>query len=359
MEYRQLGNSGTRVSKLCLGTMNFGGSTDEPEAHRIIDTAIEGGINFIDTADVYGRGISEEFTGRALQANGKRDDIVLATKAVATMGDGTNDQGASRYHLTRAVDDCLRRLQTDRIDLFYLHITDITTPIDEIVDTLNVLVRQGKILYVGTSKWPVPLLMELLWKADIAGGPQVVAEQPPYNLTDRRAEMELVWTAQRYGLALVPFGPLAGGVLSGVYRKGQPIPEGHKFKEVARSVAGGVRAGVVRGASGHHIADHRPAHGRARRERPARGGDRADRRGDGAGGRDHPAGHGRDRLLHALQAHVQSRQRGRAAGAVLRGGRDARQGQVASNDCGSLQDGQDGKDDGHRRQTPVAVTVRA
>ncbi len=234
MEYRQLGNTGTRVSKLCLGTMNFGGRTEEDEAHRIIDTAIDGGINFIDTADVYGRGVSEEFTGRALQANGKRDQVVLATKAVARMGDGPNDQGASRYHLTRAVEDCLRRLQTDRIDLFYLHITDITTPIEEIVDTLNVLVRQGKILYVGTSKWPVPLIMELLWKADLAGGPQIVAEQPPYNLTDRRAEMELVWTAQRYGLALMPFGPLAGGVLSGVYRKGQPIPEGHQFQEVGQ-----------------------------------------------------------------------------------------------------------------------------
>jgi len=232
MEYRQLGSSGTRVSKLCLGTMNFGSPTDEPEAHRIIDAAIEGGINFIDTADVYGRGIAEEFTGRALQANGKRDDIVLATKAVARMGDGPNDHGAARYHLTRAVEASLRRLQTDRIDLFYLHITDITTPIDEIVDTLNVLVDQGRILYVGTSKWPVPLIMELLWRADLAGGPQIVAEQPPYNLTDRRAEMELVWTAQRYGLALVPFGPLAGGVLSGVYRRDRPIPEGHKFREV-------------------------------------------------------------------------------------------------------------------------------
>ncbi|MEA3402322.1 MAG: aldo/keto reductase [Armatimonadota bacterium] len=234
MEYRQLGDSGVRVSKLCLGTMNFGGRTDEEEAQRIIDTAIDGGINFIDTADVYARGISEEFTGRALQANGKRDDVVLATKAVARMGRGPNDHGASRFHLTRAVEDSLRRLQTDRIDLFYLHITDITTPIEETLDTLNTLVDQGKILYVGTSKWPVPLLMEALWKADKMGGPQIVAEQPPYNLTDRRAEMELVWTAQRYGLALVTFGPLAGGVLSGIYRKDQPIPEGHRFKEVGQ-----------------------------------------------------------------------------------------------------------------------------
>ena len=232
MEYRQLGSSGVRVSKLCLGTMNFGGSTDEPEAHRIIDTAIDGGINFIDTADVYARGVSEEFTGRALVANGKRDDVVLATKAVAMMGHGPNDHGASRYHLTRAVEDSLRRMETDRIDLFYLHITDITTPIEETLDTLNTLIDQGKILYVGTSKWPVPLIMEALWTADKLGGPQIIAEQPPYNLTDRRAEMELVWTAMRYGIGLVPFGPLAGGVLSGVYRKGQPIPEGHKFREV-------------------------------------------------------------------------------------------------------------------------------
>ena len=234
MEYRQLGNSGARVSKLCLGTMSFGNRTDEDEAHRIVDTAIDGGINFIDTADVYGRGVSEEFTGRALAANGRRDDVVLATKAVARMGDGTNDQGASRYHLTRAVEASLKRLQTDRIDLFYLHITDITTPIEEIVDTLNTLVKQGKILYVGTSKWPVPLIMEFLWKADLAGGPQIVAEQPPYNITDRRAELELLWTAQRYGLAICPFGPIAGGVLSGVYRKDQPIPEGHQFKEVGQ-----------------------------------------------------------------------------------------------------------------------------
>lgn len=234
MEYRQLGNSGVRVSKLCLGTMNFGARTEEPEAHRIIDTAIDGGINFIDTADVYARGISEEFIGRALAANGKRDDVVLATKAVARMGDGPNDYGAGRYHLTRAVENSLRRLQTDRIDLFYLHITDITTPIAETLDTLNTLVRQGKILYVGTSKWPVPLIMEALWTADKQGGPQIVAEQPPYNLTDRRAEMELIWTAMRYGIGIVPFGPLAGGVLSGVYRKSRPIPEGHAFREVGQ-----------------------------------------------------------------------------------------------------------------------------
>lgn len=229
MEYRQLGASGVRVSKLCLGTMNFGAGTEEAEAHRIVDDAIDSGINFIDTADVYARGVSEEFVGRALAANGHRDDVVLATKGVATMGKGTNDHGASRYHLTRAVEASLRRLQTDRIDLYYLHITDIDTPVVEILDTLDILVKQGKILYVGTSKWPVPLIMEGLALSDRYHLPRFIAEQPPYNLTDRRVELELVWTCQRYGIGLVPFGPLAGGVLSGVYRKDQPAPEGHKF----------------------------------------------------------------------------------------------------------------------------------
>ncbi len=234
MEYRQLGCSGMRVSKLCLGTMNFGGSTDDGEAARIVDEAIAGGVNFIDTADVYARGVSEEMVGRALAANGHRDDVVLATKGVATMGKGPNDHGASRYHLTRAVEASLRRLQTDRIDLYYLHITDITTPVDEILQTLDVLVKQGKILYIGTSKWPVPLIMEALWLSDKHGLPRTIAEQPPYNLTDRRIELELVWTCMRYGIGIMPFGPLAGGVLSGIYRKDQPAPEGHRFKEVGQ-----------------------------------------------------------------------------------------------------------------------------
>jgi len=219
---------------MCLGTMNFAGRTDEDEAQRIIDEAIDSDINFIDTADVYARGESEVFTGNALVANGHRDDVVLATKGVATMGEGPNDTGASRYHLVRAVEASLRRLRTDRIDLYYLHITDINTPMDEILETLDIMVRQGKILYVGTSKWPVPLIMEALWLADKHGWPRFVAEQPPYNLTDRRIEMELVWTCMRHGIGIVPFGPLAGGVLSGIYRKGQPAPERHRFKEIGQ-----------------------------------------------------------------------------------------------------------------------------
>jgi aryl-alcohol dehydrogenase-like predicted oxidoreductase len=229
MEYRQLGRTGTRVSQLCLGTMNFGDVTDQSAATQIVDEAIDAGINFIDTADVYTRGASEEMVGKALQKNGKRDDIVLATKAVAAMGDGQNDRGASRFHLSRAVEDSLKRLQTDRIDLFYLHVVDITTPMDEIFGQLDILVKQGKILYVGTSKWPVPLIMDGLAMHEKYDYPRIVAEQPPYHLCDRGIEMELVWTCMRHGIGLVTWGPLAYGILSGMYRKGQPIPEGHRW----------------------------------------------------------------------------------------------------------------------------------
>ena len=229
MEYRQLGITGTRVSQLCLGTMNFGQYTEEAEAVRIINEALDGGINFIDTADVYQKGVSEQYVGKALKENGKRDDVVLATKGVAGMGRGPNDRGASRYHLTRAVENSLRRLKTDRIDLYYLHIVDITTPMIEIFDQLDVLVRQGKILYVGTSKWPVPLIMEALSASDKFGLPRVVAEQPPYNLCDRGIEQELVWTCLRYGIGLVTWGPLGGGILSGIYRKNRPVPEDERY----------------------------------------------------------------------------------------------------------------------------------
>jgi len=229
MEYRQLGRSGMRVSQLCLGTMNFGSSTEEVAAIEVVNEAIDAGINFIDTADVYACGVSEEMVGKALAQNGKRDEVVLATKAVAPMGDGPNDHGASRYHLTRAVDASLQRLQTDRIDLFYLHIVDITTPIEEAFDQLDILVKQGKILYVGTSKWPVPLIMEALAAHEKHGYPRIVAEQPPYNLCDRKIEIELIWTCLRHGIGLVTWGPLASGLLNGVYRKGQPVPEGHRW----------------------------------------------------------------------------------------------------------------------------------
>lgn len=228
MEYRQLGRTGVRVSQLCLGTMSFGAWSDENTSIAVVDRAIDAGINFIDTADCYGEGVSEQILGKALKKNGKRDNIVLATKAVASMGPGPNDRGASRFHLSRAVEDSLKRLQTDRIDLFYLHVVDIRTPMDEIFSQLDILVKQGKILYVGTSKWPVPLIMEGLMMHEKYGYPRIVAEQPPYHLCDRGIENELVWTCMRHGIGLCTWGPLASGILSGVYRKDQSFPEGHR-----------------------------------------------------------------------------------------------------------------------------------
>ena len=231
MEYRQLGRSGVRVSALCLGTMNFGGAADEETSIKIVHAALDIGISFIDTADVYGRGRSEEITGKAVKQSGRRDEIVLATKAVAHMGEGPNDWGASRYHLVRACEASLRRLQTDRIDLYQLHIVDHTTPMDEILTTLETLVRQGKILYVGTSKWPVTMIMEALALSERRGWPRLVSEQPPYNILDRGVENELVWTCMRHGIGIIPWGPLAYGVLSGKYRQDQPRPAGSRLEK--------------------------------------------------------------------------------------------------------------------------------
>ncbi len=228
MQYRKLGRSGTRVSQLCLGAMNFGWRTDEKESARIVDEAIDAGINFIDTADVYSKGVSEEIIGRTLQKNGKRDSVVLATKAAGRTGDGPNDQGLGRHHLSRAVDASLRRLKTDRIDLFYLHLIDIATPMDELFNQLDILVRQGKILYVGTSKWPAPLIVEGLMMHEKYGYPRITADQPPYNLCDRSIETELVWTCLRHGIGLCTFSPLAKGLLSGKYRRDKPLPENRR-----------------------------------------------------------------------------------------------------------------------------------
>ncbi|MFP3904300.1 MAG: aldo/keto reductase [Armatimonadota bacterium] len=229
MEYRQLGRSGCRVSPICLGTMHFGNRTDEKTAIEVVNTALDNGINFIDTADVYKTGVSEEFTGEALAQNGRRDDVVLATKAVWKMGDGPNDHGASRYHLIRAVEDSLRRLQTDRIDLFYLHVVDITTPMDEILQTIDTLIQQGKIIYWGTSKHPATMVTELAMRAKYEGIPQPVAEQSPYNFLDRTLENDLAWTSLRHGIGLCVFGPLARGVLSGKYKREEEAPDGSRL----------------------------------------------------------------------------------------------------------------------------------
>ena len=239
MDYVQLGRSGCRVSRFCLGTGNAKQPDHEELWTQMVGEALDAGINFVDTANVYSKGVAESVLGSVLAANGWRDDVVLATKAVLKTGDGPNDQGASRYHLVRAVEDSLRRLKTDRIDLLYMHVVDRTTPVDETLETLDTLVRQGKVLYVGTSKWPASLIMEGLGIAQARGLPRFVAEQPPYQILDRGVENELLWMARRHGVGVCVWGPLGYGLLSGKYRKGGEIPDGGRW--TTENVAGSDR----------------------------------------------------------------------------------------------------------------------
>ncbi len=228
MEYRQLGRSGVRVSSLCVGTMTWGSSTDEPAAQEILDQGMERGINFFDTANVYTRGTSEEMLGRAMARDGKRDKLFVATKFTGNMGDGPNEGGSSRYHIMQQAEASLRRLQTDRIDLYYVHFMDMRTPVDEVLGALDDLVRQGKVRYLGTSKWVPSLLTEAILTSSRYGWSRFVAEQPPYNLLDRSIEKELVWTALRHGVGLVPWAPLATGMLTGQYQSTDDHPEGSR-----------------------------------------------------------------------------------------------------------------------------------
>ncbi len=225
MEYRSLGRTGVMVSPLCLGAMNFGGPTSEADSIRIIDRSLDAGINFIDTANVYNKGESERIVGRALQQNGKRDQVVLATKVHGKMGDGPNDQGTSRFHILKACEDSLRRLQTDHIDLYQLHRPSLTTPQDETLRAFEDLVRAGKVRYIGCSTHPAWMVMEALATSERLGIVRYISEQPPYNLVDRRIENELVPLAQKHGLALIPWSPLAGGILAGRYANGQDFPD--------------------------------------------------------------------------------------------------------------------------------------
>lgn len=215
MKYRQLGRTGVKVSPLCLGTMNFGGRTTEQETTTILDRAIEAGINFVDTANVYGheptdfttgRGRSEEIIGRALQKNGKRSRMILATKAHFPMGDDPNAQGNSRRHIIEQCEASLRRLQTDVIDLYQLHHPTNDVPIDETLHALDDLIRTGKVRYIGTSSFAAWQLVESLWISKELGCNRFVCEQPVYNLLDRRAERELIPMAQTYGLVHLPSG---------------------------------------------------------------------------------------------------------------------------------------------------------
>jgi aryl-alcohol dehydrogenase-like predicted oxidoreductase len=208
--------------------MNFGGPTDEADSIAIIDRALEAGINFIDTANVYVGGESERIVGKALAGNGQRERVVLATKVYGRMGDGPNDLGVSRYHIIQACEDSLRRLQTDRIDLYQLHRPPMTVPQDETLRAFDDLIRAGKVRYIGCSTHPAWMVMEALATSERYGLNRYISEQPPYNLLDRRVENELIPLAQRHGLAILPWSPLAGGILAGRYPPGSAFPEGSR-----------------------------------------------------------------------------------------------------------------------------------
>lgn len=229
MQYAHLGRSGLKVSRLCLGTMNFGELTDEPTSFRILDEAVAAGINFVDTADVYGGpqspdmekgyGLSEEIIGRWIAERGSRNQIVLATKVYQPMGLGPNDRRLSALHIRRACEDSLRRLKTDHIDLYQMHHIDRFTPWEEIWQAMDLLVQQGKVIYVGSSNfagWDIATAQCAAKQRHAFG---LVAEQSLYNLSTRTVELEVIPACRHYGLGLIPWSPLGGGLLGGVLQK--------------------------------------------------------------------------------------------------------------------------------------------
>lgn len=217
MEYRQLGRAGIKVSPLVLGTANFADPTPEDEAHRIVDRAVEAGINLIDSGNVYAAGESERFIGRALKASGNRDKVLLATKAYYPTGPGPNDQGNSRHQLIQACQDSLKRLQTDRIDLFQLHRDDPEVPVEETLAALTDLIRWGMVRYIGCSTHPAWRVQEAIMVSELKGYARFVSEQPPYNLLDRRIENELVPMCRANGLGIITWSPMAMGILAKRY----------------------------------------------------------------------------------------------------------------------------------------------
>lgn len=236
MEYRILGRSGVTVSGFCLGGMMFGsmGNPDVDECVRMIHRALDAGINFIDTADIYSEGVSEEIVGRALRD--RRDDVVVATKVHFPMGSEPNRRGNSRLWIMRAVEDSLRRLGTDHIDLYQLHRDDEQTDIEETLGTLDDLVRQGKIRYAGTSTFPSWMLMRAAWVSDRRNLIRFTSEQPPYSIFVRHAERDVFPVCERLGMGVLVWSPLAGGWLTGKYRRDQEVPAGSRA-ERARSWA--------------------------------------------------------------------------------------------------------------------------
>ena len=227
MQYRILGNTGVKVSVIGLGANNFGGRNDEPSSFRVLDQALDLGVNFIDTADVYNLGKSEQVIGNWIK--GRRDRLVIATKFVMAMDDYPNGRGASRYHIFNAVEDSLRRLNTDHIDLYQVHWPDPETPIEQTLRALDDLVKQGKIRYFGSSNFSALQLSEALWTSRYFNLNSLVSEQCYYNLLKRGVEREVVPYAADKGLSIIPFFPLESGLLTGKYRRNEPIPEGTRM----------------------------------------------------------------------------------------------------------------------------------
>lgn len=228
MEYRRLGRSGLKVSQLALGTMNFGNPTDKTESFRIIDKALDAGINILDCADAYADGESERIIGKALAKNGKRKSVLITSKVFLPTGEGPNDGGNSKHHILTACESSLERLQTDWIDIYFLHRTDFGVPQEESLAALDLLMQQGKVRYIGCSTHPPWRVVEAWWIADKHHYPKFVCEQPPYNLLDRRVENEIVPMCTAYDLGIISWSPLAQGVLAGRYQDAADIPPGSR-----------------------------------------------------------------------------------------------------------------------------------
>jgi aryl-alcohol dehydrogenase-like predicted oxidoreductase len=226
MEYRTLGAAGVRVSPLCLGTMTFGGPTSETASIDIMHKALDAGINFFDTADIYNAGESERVVGKAI--NDRRERVVLATKGRQPMGEGPNDRGASRVHLMRALEDSLRRLNTDYIDVYYTHTPDYRTPIEETLRAMDDMVRSGKVHYIACSNFRAWRMAEALWTSDAGGLHRFACVQPLYNIVNRDIEVELLPLCEEYGIGVVSYSPLARGVLTGKYKTGESFPDGSR-----------------------------------------------------------------------------------------------------------------------------------
>ena len=234
MEYRTLGRAGVKVSPLCLGTMMFGGPTNEKDSIRIIHTALDAGINFMDTANVYNAGESERIIGKAVREN--REKWVIATKVHGSMGDDVNAAGSHRFHIMSAVEASLKRLDTDHIDVYYLHRWDVSTRIAESLRALDDCVRQGKVRYIACSNFEAWRICEAFWTSEKYGLEEFVCVQPLYNIVNRDPEVELLPFCEKYGVGVVPYSPLARGVLAGKYLTGKKPPAGSRAARKDRRI---------------------------------------------------------------------------------------------------------------------------